>query len=147
MLLRRELIVWSDLLRFNFKHPDYLALLERYVDTLVTTFHGLRVDNCHSTPAQVLEFIAQRARRTRPNVLILAELFDAPARNHELYSQAGMDCIVREISRADDSASLAGLYNSTVDQHQQVGSYYELTNREKCNAKFFVLEYAFKLYF
>lgn len=57
---RRELNQWSDIVKLNFGQkesdsPHLWAYMKEYTRLIATTFHGARLDNCHSTPLHVAQ--------------------------------------------------------------------------------------------
>jgi glycogen debranching enzyme len=78
--LRRDLIQWSDLIKLHFgsKGEDCLALysyIEEYTRLIPTTFHGCRLDNCHSKTLRFAQEMMDYARQINPIFYINAQLF------------------------------------------------------------------------
>lgn len=42
---------------------------------MASVFHGIRLDNAHSTDYKVLKFLIKKARKVNPNLIVFAECF------------------------------------------------------------------------
>ncbi|CAF1417753.1 unnamed protein product, partial [Adineta ricciae] len=132
--LRRDLLQWSDIikLRFGTKREDCPALydyMKEYTRLVATTFHGCRLDNCHSTPLWLAQEMMDYAREINPNFYINAELFTGNIKmDTQFINQIGINSLVRESYRAFDPYEL-GQITSSVSEGDPIGSFIQPDRR------------------
>lgn len=113
--LRREVIIWSDCVKLRYgrsptDNPFLWDFMTRYTQLMARYFAGFRIDNCHSTPILVAEYLLDKAREIRPNLAVFAELFTGSEEmDYVFVKKLGISALIREAMQAWSPEELSRL--------------------------------------
>ncbi|KDE06879.1 amylo-1,6-glucosidase [Microbotryum lychnidis-dioicae p1A1 Lamole] len=116
--IRRDLIVWGDCVKLNYSsgpedNPWLWKHMTEYSETLASLFHGFRLDNAHSTPIHVGEYLLDAARRVNPNLYVCAELFTGSQElDLHFVCRLGLSSLTREAMNSNNPKEESGLLYS-----------------------------------
>jgi len=113
--LRREVIVWGDCVKLRYgrsreDNPWLWDHIKSYTGLMAKHFAGFRIDNCHSTPIYLAQYMLDEARRVNPNLVVVAELFTGSEEmDFEFTKRLGLSCLIREAMQAWSTQELSRL--------------------------------------
>lgn len=93
-----------------------------YVTQMATLFDGFRLDNAHSTPIHVCQYMLQVARCRNPNLFVMAELFTSSAEMDALFTtRLNINGMIREMMNKGDVGSVSAYFHEITCREAVIG--------------------------
>lgn len=125
--LRRCVNIWGDSIKLRYGEspacsPYLWNHMSEYVAQMATIFDGFRLDNAHSTPIHVCQYMLQYARCHNPNILVMAELFTSSAELDALFTRKlNINGMIREIQNKQDVHSVGAYFHEVTCRDAVLG--------------------------
>ena len=125
--LRRKVNIWGDSIKLRYgktpaDSPHLWKHMSRYVARMAKIFDGFRLDNAHSTPLHVCQYLLQVARCHNPNLFVMAELFTGSAEYDTLFSsRLNINGMIREIQNRSDVQSVGAYFHELACRESVLG--------------------------
>eukprot|EP01104_Vermistella_antarctica_P009826 TRINITY_DN2573_c0_g1_i3.p1 TRINITY_DN2573_c0_g1~~TRINITY_DN2573_c0_g1_i3.p1 ORF type:complete len:701 (+),score=97.55 TRINITY_DN2573_c0_g1_i3:148-2250(+) len=127
----RRVMIWGDCVKLRYgeseaDNPWLWKYMRQYTEAQAKLFHGIRIDNCHSTPVNVARHMLDAARRVRSELYVTAELFSGSAiADAEYVAKLGINSLIREGAHPHDAHHVGELIHrfggkpvASIDQNQ-----------------------------
>lgn len=111
--LSRAVVAWSDCIKLRYGDgpedcPFLWNFMKDYCVKTAQTFHGIRLDNCHSTPIHVAKYCLTESRKINPALWVYAELFTGKRETDLKFErELGLNALIREAMQSFNGGNLA----------------------------------------
>ena len=126
--LKRSICIWGDCIKLRYgkcpaDSPYLWKHMTQYVQDMAMVSDGFRLDNTHSTPIHVAEYMLNQARSKNKNLFIMAELFTSNDELDGLFCRRlNINAMVRELQNKNSTGELAGYYHFLTCREAPMGS-------------------------
>ncbi|EGC38367.1 hypothetical protein DICPUDRAFT_45888 [Dictyostelium purpureum] len=111
--LRRDVIIWGDCVKMRYgnspsDNPWLWEHMKTYTQKMARIFHAIRIDNCHSTPIHLAQYLLDAAREVRPDIYVTCELFTGSEEIDDIFvKKLGINSLIREAMQCHDPSEFS----------------------------------------